>query len=152
MRTNEEEVWVNGVGWSIDPRAIWEWKRQLIYTQLIYRGCRALKTFLVSYMLRITPAFMKVQCWWVSSSICSYSKASSSKDNSGNSSKGFWHSLPASCQSHHPPCRAGQPWPWRCVEWQHQKVLSRFWQHDQKCKPLPVLPSGPCPSSSWRIA
>lgn len=116
-------------------------------------GCRALKTLLVFLMLKIPSVFTKPQ--WVSGSYLSYlshCSSSSSKDNSGNLPKGFWCSSPVSCQSHHLPFHAGQPWPWKCEEWRHQKEPSRSWQHDQKCKPVPVLLSGPCLSSSWRIA
>lgn len=113
-------------------------------------SCRALKTLLLFLVLKIAPAFTKLQT--LRPPLVSLLLQECHQVEKKTFPKGFWHCLPVSCQSRHPPFHAGQPWPWRCAEWQHRKVPSRSWQHDQQCTPAPDLLSGPCPASSWRIA
>lgn len=55
--------------------------------------------------------------------------------------------VPGLCPGHHPPCRAGLPWPCWSAGSRHRRAPAPLWLCCRWCRPYWGLWSGLCPSS-----
>jgi len=61
-------------------------------------------------------------------------------------------SVPWLCPFHHPPCRAGLPWPCWSAGWRHRRAPGPLWLCVRWCRPCWGPWSRLCPSSHRRTA